>query len=116
MKGVNIKQMSVDELLALRDQINALLNDRVDQERRDLEGRLKRLQRFKPEASTRGKKTGSSSGEKRAPAKKTKQRKKVAAKYRNPENAEQTWTGRGLKPRWMKGAIEAGKSIEDFRI
>lgn len=27
---------------------------------------------------------------------------KAAPKYRNPENADQTWTGRGVAPNWIK--------------
>ncbi len=41
--------------------------------------------------------------------------KTVAAKYRHPETGE-TWSGRGLKPRWLKSQIEAGKSLEDFAV
>lgn len=41
--------------------------------------------------------------------------KKVAAKYRNPATGE-SWTGRGLKPRWLTQAISEGKSIEDFAL
>jgi DNA-binding protein H-NS len=40
---------------------------------------------------------------------------KVAAKYRDPVTGS-TWTGRGLKPKWMKAAIEGGKSVENFLI
>lgn len=29
-------------------------------------------------------------------------KKKVAPKYRNPENSEQTWTGRGVAPVWIR--------------
>ena len=39
---------------------------------------------------------------------------KVAAKYR--DEAGSTWSGRGLQPRWLRAAIEAGKKIEDFAI
>lgn len=34
---------------------------------------------------------------------------KVAAKYKNPFDANQTWTGRGVRPRWMVDGIAAGK-------
>ncbi len=44
-----------------------------------------------------------------------KARSKVAAKYRDPVTGS-TWTGRGLKPKWMVAAIGAGKSLDDFRI
>ena len=40
---------------------------------------------------------------------------KVAAKYRDPTTGS-TWTGRGLKPKWLTAAIERGKSAEEFRI
>ena len=41
--------------------------------------------------------------------------KKVAAKYRNASTGE-SWSGRGLQPRWLKAAIAGGKKIVDFAI
>ncbi|MFM2065961.1 MAG: hypothetical protein RLZZ584_870 [Pseudomonadota bacterium] len=40
---------------------------------------------------------------------------KVAAKYRDPATGS-TWSGRGLKPKWLSAAIAEGKSLEDFLI
>src|SRR5262245_47787758 len=41
--------------------------------------------------------------------------KKVAAKYRDPKNPENTWTGRGRMPRWLAAATKGGKvRKEDF--
>lgn len=40
--------------------------------------------------------------------------KKVAAKCR--DGAQNSWSGRGLQPKWLKAAIAAGKKIEDFAI
>jgi DNA-binding protein H-NS len=37
-------------------------------------------------------------------------------KYRHPENAELTWTGKGRQPAWIKEAVEAGNSLDDFLI
>ncbi|MGE4079451.1 MAG: H-NS family nucleoid-associated regulatory protein [Reyranella sp.] len=37
-------------------------------------------------------------------------------KYRNPANRSETWTGRGLKPKWMVAAMKGGKKLEDFAI
>lgn len=34
---------------------------------------------------------------------------KVPPKYRNPENAEQTWTGRGRTPAWCQALKDAGR-------
>ena len=35
--------------------------------------------------------------------------KKVAPKYRNPSNHEQTWTGRGVSPTWVQALKAEGK-------
>lgn len=40
---------------------------------------------------------------------------KVAAKYRNAATGE-TWSGRGLQPKWLKAALAAGRKLEDFTI
>lgn len=37
-------------------------------------------------------------------------------KYRNPANKDQTWSGRGRKPDWIKAAETAGKDIASFAI
>lgn len=40
---------------------------------------------------------------------------KVAPKYRNAATGD-TWSGRGLQPKWLKAAIASGKKISDFAI
>jgi DNA-binding protein H-NS len=37
----------------------------------------------------------------------------VAIKYRDPNNPENTWTGRGRMPRWMTAATKGGKAKKD---
>lgn len=41
--------------------------------------------------------------------------RKVAAKYRNKATGE-TWSGRGLQPRWLKAALGSGKKLGDFAV
>ncbi len=41
---------------------------------------------------------------------------KVAPKYRNPANKNETWTGRGKQPLWLAGQIKKGKKLEEFLI
>ena len=41
---------------------------------------------------------------------------KVAPKYRNPANAEETWAGRGKPPRWLATYLDQGRQIEEFLI
>lgn len=52
--------------------------------------------------------TGEKSGKRGAP--------QGAAKYRNPADPKQTWTGRGRQPGWIKQGLDAGKSLADFAI
>lgn len=41
---------------------------------------------------------------------------KIAVKYRNPKDADQTWTGRGRKPLWLVDALKRGQKIESFLV
>ena len=50
---------------------------------------------------------GISAPRKKAPA---------VAKYANPENTSETWSGRGRRPRWFEAALEAGLSVEDLEL
>ena len=49
--------------------------------------------------------TGATPVRKRAPA---------VAKYANPQDPTETWSGRGRKPRWFSAALAAGKTPEDL--
>ena len=46
------------------------------------------------------------------PQKKT----KGQAKYQNPNDPEQTWTGRGKRPGWLNDLINRGKRLEELEI
>lgn len=39
-----------------------------------------------------------------------------AARYQNPANPAQTWSGRGRQPGWLKEGLSSGKKMEDFAI
>lgn len=36
--------------------------------------------------------------------------------YRNPNNSQQTWTGRGRKPGWLVELLERGVSLDSLKI
>lgn len=38
----------------------------------------------------------------------------VPPAYVNPDNPEQTWSGRGRRPRWVHDALEAGRTLEEM--
>lgn len=40
--------------------------------------------------------------------------RKVQPKFRSPDGSE--WSGRGLKPNWLKSQLATGKKLEDFAI
>ncbi len=40
---------------------------------------------------------------------------KVAVKYRNAATGD-TWSGRGLRPNWLKAALASGRKIDEFAV
>ena len=99
-----LKSMSIEKLVALKGQVEAMLSSKVSDQRRALESELSKLGRFSGGP-------GRPKGFGRVGA-----RGVVAPKYRNPDNSSDTWAGRGLKPRWLTAAIKSGKRAEDFLI
>ena len=41
---------------------------------------------------------------------------KSAAKYANPDDRSQTWTGRGRKPNWLVLRLKKGAKVDDFSL
>jgi DNA-binding protein H-NS len=41
--------------------------------------------------------------------------RKVAPKYRDPATGD-TWSGRGLQPKWLRAALAGGKKLTDFAL
>ena len=48
--------------------------------------------------------------------KETRTRGKAVQKYRNPENPEETWSGRGRPPKWVQAALAGGRTMADLQI
>ena len=93
---VEYSMFSITDLLAERDAIQSEIAARASDELQALENRRAQLLAIV-------------GGEPPAPAKKP--RVNGVAKYRNPNNPAQTWTGRGKTPAWI-----AGLNKEDCRI
>jgi DNA-binding protein H-NS len=105
MKMPNFSKMTVDALFVARRTIDDLLKKRVPQARKELEDRLSRLNKFfEGKPSRKAKPNGRS---------KLKGRR-VPAKYRGGKG--ETWSGRGMQPRWLTAAIKGGAKLEDFSI
>ena len=105
-------KLSLSELLAQRTALEKQIVETQRTERADAVAQVRSLMSQygltladigakAPKAAAAPKKTGSG--------------KKVAAKYRNPATGD-TWSGRGLKPKWLKAALDSGRSLADFAL
>jgi DNA-binding protein H-NS len=100
-----LANLSIEELIRLGAEVDRLIRQRIASEKQSALATLDMLKRYE---SGNWKKKGTE------PAAK-KHRAKPAPRYRDPLTG-QTWTGRGMLPRWLKNAIKAGKNKEDFKI
>ena len=101
-KKSSLATLTNEALCKLRDEIAALLNSRAEDLRRELEQLTGGAVPHDGEANGWANRP-------KAP------RKKIAPKYRGPSNSD-TWTGRGMKPRWLTNELNQGKKLEDFLI
>lgn len=106
MMTVDLSGMSRKELLKLKKNVDAALQDAEDRERREA---LKAAQQA---AAEYGYSLDDLAGTASGPRKRTKSK----AKYRNPDDPEQTWSGRGRKPQWIHDALARGLDITDLEI
>ncbi|SMH48941.1 H-NS family nucleoid-associated regulatory protein [Maritimibacter sp. HL-12] len=117
----NLKEMSRRELEKLRGEVEKALAKVADVERRAALEAAKKAAKahgFSLEELTDGSTAKKPTPAKPAAAKKPKGdgRAKVAPKYRNPNDPEQTWTGRGRAPKWVEAHLAAGGSKDDLLI
>ncbi|RYY79791.1 MAG: H-NS histone family protein [Moraxellaceae bacterium] len=105
----DISNLSVAELEKLTDEAGALIESKKEQELDTAYDKITEIAASVgvtlDELVGRGNKTS-----------KTTTRKPVAPRYRNPENQQETWTGRGKQPRWLAGKLAGGAKLEDFLI
>jgi DNA-binding protein H-NS len=87
-----LKTFSSDELMEIRNHINILLEDKTKDKIKSI---LEDMEQW-------GIKPSDLNGH----AKENKEHKKIAPKYRNPDNPSQTWTGKGITVKWLKELME----------
>jgi DNA-binding protein H-NS len=98
MAKLDLLGMSVDELLKLRDRIGEVLGAKATDLKRQLSRLAPGILSEKPAGGRRGPKKGH----------------RVAPKYRSPNG--ETWSGRGLRPRWLTAAVKSGHKADEFLI
>jgi DNA-binding protein H-NS len=108
MATVNYDKMSLKELLEHEARISKAI---VAARRNDIMNARKKVAAM---AESLGYKiedlAGSQRGGKRGNG------SKVAVKYRNKDNPEETWTGRGRQPKWLSARLSKGAKLADFAI
>jgi DNA-binding protein H-NS len=105
--------MSIDLTQFTAEQLDALIAAAAEQKRRQ---QRERIGEVRKKVAALAKSEGYTIEELFGGAKPARGGSKVAPKYRNPTNPEQTWSGRGKRPKWMEAAIAGGKKVEDFKI
>ncbi|BBL69994.1 H-NS histone family protein [Methylogaea oryzae] len=103
----NLNVLSETQLQEVIENAHRALRDKQQSRRKEVFAEIRRL------AASVGVTVEISEGDKPSRATRT---GKVAAKYRNPSNPSQTWTGRGMKPVWLRDLLNSGRSIDEFAI
>lgn len=103
MAAINVDKMSLKELLDLQARVERAIGSAKDRERSEIKQKIASL------AENAGFSVGELFG--------TRGRgKAVAAKYVNPDNRSETWTGRGRKPNWLVAKLGKGAKMDDFAV
>ena len=109
MAAINVDKLSLKELVDLEAKVKKALSAARDRERVELKKKMADM------AETHGFSVAELFGATRGrPAGKSKS--VGIAKYANPENKSDTWTGRGRKPNWLVERLKKGSKLSDFEI
>ena len=108
MADIDLDTLSLADLKTLQKEVTNAIEAHDQRRRRDaraaLEATARELGYTLADLAAAGGKGGRKA---RAPQK---------VKYRHPENASLTWTGRGRQPLWVKDALEAGTPLEALLV
>jgi DNA-binding protein H-NS len=97
-----LMEMPLDGLWDLHESIITILASKLETQKSEIEDRLRQLRAdAAPEHVLKP-------SRRPYPA--------VSPKFRNPAQLDQTWSGRGKRPRWVIELLNAGMSIRDFQI
>lgn len=103
--GIDLNTLSVEELVALKRDADKALQSL------DARSRTEALKAAEAAAREHGFSLKELLGGKSASTKAA-----GVAKYANPADASQTWTGKGRQPEWFKAAMAAGKNRDDLAL
>jgi DNA-binding protein H-NS len=104
---IDLNSMSRAELVKLRADVEKAIATLANRERKTARDAAERV--AAEHGFSLAELTGGAVSTKRSKA-------KSPAKYRNPANPAQTWSGRGRRPAWINTAAAAGRDLADFGI
>ncbi len=102
---MNLNTLSLKDLKDLQSQVAKQIAGYEDRKRREALVELE--EKARALGFTLAELTGTVVARKRTPA---------VAKYANPADASDTWSGRGRKPRWFDAALKDGHKPEDLAV
>ncbi len=102
---IDINVLSLKELKELQTQVARAIASFEDRKKKEAIAELEEIARSK--GFSLAELTGSAVVRKRAPA---------SAKYANPADPSDTWSGRGRKPRWFETALKSGKQPDEMAL
>lgn len=105
MAEFDVEELSLKELKSLQKDLAKAISTFEDRQKSDARSKLEVI--AKELGYSMADLIGTEVKPTRAPA---------ATKYRHPENAALTWSGRGRKPQWFVATLDAGKSPEDLAV
>ena len=105
MAKINLEKMSLEDLKLLQKNVNSAIAGFEKRKKAEAKKALEAV------AKEHGMTLGEILGDKPRPRGKT-----AAAKYQNPANPSQTWSGRGRQPGWFKDALASGKKPDSLLI
>lgn len=103
----NVEKLPLKDLIELDLKVQKAISLAKDRERMEVKQKIAALAEDSGFSVTelfgggRGAAKGKSSG---------------VAKYKNPDNHSETWTGRGRKPNWLLAKLQKGAKMGDFEI
>jgi len=105
MNNAQINRLSLKELVALDEKIQKALATARVRARAEVKQRIADLA-FEHGFSINELFDGRTAGKHRS----------GVARYANPTDRSQTWTGRGRKPNWVISGLKKGANLDDFAI
>lgn len=111
VKHIDLSDLSLTDLIGLQNALPAIIEQAKQTEKATLRQKMEALA-----AESGFELSEVLNDEPKTKKKKRKQIGFVKAKYINPDNTEQTWSGRGRKPKWAASYIKNGGKLEELLI